>query len=81
MNDVIHEQKFPGTKDKSSYLLNCIHPSQLILYELSIPRHFKPCLIRKQLENETEPCNKENQLAWTKGVVKTFFNGGEYGIN
>ena len=36
---------------------------------------------RKQPENEAEPCNKENQLAWTKEVIFKKINGGEYGIN
>ena len=70
MNDVIHEQKFPGTKDKPSFLLNFVHLPQLISYELSTLRPFKPFMIRKQSENETETCNKESQLAWTKKVIK-----------
>ena len=82
MTDVIHKQKFPGTKDTSSFLLNFIHPPQLALYELSTPRPFKAFVIRNQSENKTELCNKENQLAWTKGAIKTFFfNRGEYEIN
>ena len=83
MNNVIYEYKFPGTKEKSSFLLNFIHPPHLILHKLSIQAPFKQCMIGKQSENETEPCNKENQLAWTKEVIKKhfFFNGGEYGIN
>ena len=45
----------------------------MILYELSIPRPSKPFMIRKQSQNEKEPCNKENQLAWTKEIVKKTF--------
>ena len=70
MNDVKHKQKLRGTKDKFSFLLNFIHPPKLVLYELSIPRPFKIFVIRNQWENETELCNKENQLAWTKEVTK-----------
>ena len=73
MNDVIHKQMFPGTKDKSSFLLNFIHPPRLVLYELSIPRPVKIFVIRNQSENEAELCNKENQLAWTKEDIKKTF--------
>ena len=31
---------------------------------------FQAIYDKKHSENETEPCNKENQLAWTKEVVK-----------
>ena len=72
MNDVMHKQKFPGTKDKFSFLLKFIHPPQLVLYELRIPRPFKAFVIRNQSEIETELCSKENQLAWTKEVIKAF---------
>ena len=70
MNDVMHKQRFPGTKDKSSFLLNFIRSPQLVLYELSIPRPLQAFVIRNQSENETELRNKENQLAWTKEIIK-----------
>ena len=79
MNDIMHQQKFPGTKDKSSFLLKFIRPPQLVSYELSIPRPFKTFLITNQSENETDLCNKEIQLAWTKEVI--IFYRGEYEIN
>ena len=72
MNDVIHKQKFPGTKDKSSFLSHCMCPPQLFVYELITPRPFKTFVIRNQSENETELCDKENKPAWTK-EVKTHF--------
>ena len=67
MNDVMHEQKFPGMKDMSSFLLIFIHPRQLILHEPTISWPFKPFMVRKQSETETEPCNQG------RGVVMELF--------
>ena len=73
MNNVTYEQKFPGTKDKSSFLLNFIHPPQLILCDLSIQRPFKTFMIRDQSENKTETCNKKKPAGMDKGGYKKTF--------
>ena len=53
MNDAMHEPKFPGMKDKSSFLLKFIRTPQWNMDHISLAFHglLKPIMVRKQSQN------------------------------
>ena len=71
MDDVMHEQKFPGIKGKSSLLLNFIHLPQLSY--MNLVSQVLLCHLWYESNQKMKQSHVTKATGMDKGGYKTFF--------